>query len=303
MKRYFINPETSTLRAGWRIGVFIVIFLAINLVLSVSVREINGSLKKMGTLWFTVLGVSATIAAYISRKYIDKADLISLGLKPDRAAVLDIVSGVINSALVMTVMYFTLLFAGLIEFTGYSWWTDRVGDDIQMSMAVMPVVLGVFWQLVVVAWWEELVNRGIILQNLIKGVGLVWAVVLSATLFGLAHATNQDATVLSTIQIILIALQLIYAYFKTGQLWLPIGLHLGWNFFQASIFGFASSGHRSPAMIMHQAVGPDWLSGGAFGAEGSILIIPYLIASFYLIHWWASHTRAPGQKFFGFLVK
>ena len=81
MKRIFINPESNTLRAGWRILAFVAIFIPINLVLTYVVREILGSLKGGGTLWFTLLGISATIAAIISRKYIDKASFISLGLK------------------------------------------------------------------------------------------------------------------------------------------------------------------------------------------------------------------------------
>jgi len=303
MKRIFINPELNTLRAGWRILAFVAIFIPTNLVLTYVVREILGSLKGGGTLWFTLLGISATIAAIISRKYIDKASFISLGLKIDKAAVLDVISGVVNSAIVMAGIYFTMLYTGLIEFKGYSWWTDSAGPDVHLSIAILPVILAVFWELVVVAWWEELVFRGIILQNMMMGMGLVWAVIVSSLLFGLVHGGNPSATLLSTIMIACVTPLLIYAYLKTGQLWLPIGLHLGWNFFQASVFGFASSGQTSPTMITQTPVGPDWLSGGAFGAEGSILIIPFIIVSFYLIHWWVQFTRTPGQKFFGFLIK
>ena len=98
--------------------------------------------------------------------------------------------------------------------------------------------------------------------------------------------------------IVLITPQLIYAYVKTGQLWLPVGLHLGWNFFQASIFGFPASGQVSPSMISQSPVGPEWLSGGKFGAEGSILIIPVTLLSYLLIHYWVRATRQPGQGFF-----
>jgi membrane protease YdiL (CAAX protease family) len=303
MKKVFINPNAQTLRAGWRILMFVVFFVAINLGLTFGVREILGSLKGGGNLSLTLLGISATIAAYITRKYIDKESFISLGLRLDKMAVLDIFSGVINSAIIMTGIYFTMLLTGLIECTGFSWWTDSSSPDVSFSLAVVPIILAVFWELVVVAWWEELVFRGIILQNMIKGLGLVWAVIISSILFGLVHAGNPDATLMSTLMIAFITTQLIYAYLKTGQLWLPIGFHLGWNFFQASVFGFASSGQASPTMITQNPVGPDWLSGGAFGAEGSILVIPFTIASVYLIHWWVKSTRDPGQKFFGYLVK
>lgn len=303
MKNLFINPNSQALRAGWRILIFILIFVIINVSLTVGVRTILGSLKGGGTLWFTLLGISATLAAYISRKYIDKSNLTSLGLKLDRAAALDVISGVINSALVMFAIYITMFFTGLIEFKGFSWWADSVGTNTQFSTAAIPIVLALILKFVIVAWWEELTFRGMILQNILKGMGPIWAVVISTILFGLIHAGNPDATILSTLYIILTTLQLVYAYFKTGQLWLPMGLHLGWNFFQASIFGFSSSGHSSPTMITQIPVGPDWLSGGSFGAEGSILIIPFTIASLFLINWWVGKTRLPKENsFFKFLV-
>ena len=302
MKNIFKNPETNTLRAGWRILVFIIIFMAINLSLTFVIREILGSLKGGGTLWFTLLGISATIAAYISRKYIDKESFISLGLKIDKAGALDFFYGIFNSAIVMAGIYFTMLLTGLIEFKGLSWWTENSDINAQFSFAVLPIILAILWKLIVVAWWEELAFRGMILQNMIKGMGLVWAVIVSSLLFGLVHAGNPDATIISTLMIAIVTPQLIYAYLKTGQLWLPIGLHLGWNFFQASIFGFASSGQSDPTLITQIPIGPDWLSGGAFGAEGSILVIPFTIASMYLIHWWVKMSRDSDQKLFSFLI-
>ncbi|MCB0524835.1 MAG: CPBP family intramembrane metalloprotease [Lewinellaceae bacterium] len=301
MKAIFINPNTHILRAGWLILSFVAIFIPINFGLTFGVHEILGSLKGGGPLWFTLLGISATLAVYLTHKYLNKESFVTLGLRLDKTALLDVVSGVINSGLVMAGIYFTMLFTGLIEFSGFSCWSGGLGPTANFSISVMPVVLMVLWKLIIVAWWEELVWRGVILQYLIKGVGLIWAVVISSALFGLIHAGNPDATVLSTLLIALITPQLIYAYLKTGQLWLPIGLHLGWNFFQASVFGFASSGNVSPSLIMQKPLAADWLSGGSFGAEGSIIMIPFTIASFFLIHWWVGQTRAPGQGFWGMI--
>ena len=115
--------------------------------------------------------------------------------------------------------------------------------------------------------------------------------VLSTILFDLIHAGNPGATILSTFLIMLTTLQLVYAYQKSAQLWLPIGIHLGWNFFQASIFGFSSCGRTSPTMISQSPIGPDWLSEGDFGAENNILIIPFSLASLLPINWWISKTR------------
>lgn len=303
MKKLFINTDTGIIRAGWRILIFLILFAVINLCITSGVRGILGHLKGGGLLWFVLLGISATLAAFLSRKYIDKESLTSLGLQFNRLAILDLIMGIVTGALIMAGMYFTLLYTGLIHFEGFSWWMENDGNNASFSSAGILIMLGMIVQFAVVAWWEEIAFRGIILQNISKGLGLKWGIILSTILFGLIHFGNPDATILSTFLIMLITLQLVYAYLKTGQLWLPIGLHLGWNFFQASIFGFASSGHTSPTLLSQSPVGADWLSGGNFGAENSILIIPFTLASLILINWWIGKTRIPnGNAFFSFMI-
>jgi membrane protease YdiL (CAAX protease family) len=298
MKKYFINPDSDLLRAGWRIISFVLIFMIITAIGMISVRTILGSLQKNSVLQWTILAITATAAVFIARKYLDKKTMPSLGLVFDKFAVLDIFSGILNSALVMAGIYFAMLWTNLIEFNGFTWWTDDATADASFRVAVLPVVLAVAYKLSVVAWWEELVFRGYFFQNMIEGMGLKWSIILSSLIFGFGHALNPDATLLSSVLIAIITPQLIYAYLKTGQLWLPIGLHLGWNFFQASIFGFAASGQDSPSLISQSPIGPEWLSGGDFGAEGSILVIPFTILSYLLIHYWVRATRQPGQKLF-----
>ena len=303
MKKLFINPKTAVIRAGWRIGIFLILFLALNLTLTFTVRTLLGSLRGGGTLWFVLLGVSATLAAYISRKYIDKESLTTLGLKFNKLALFDILMGTGIGALIMAAMYGTLLITGLIQFDGWSWWSDSTANSPGYNAAGLWIMLGVVLQFAVVAWWEEIAFRGIILQNISKGLGLNWGIIISSILFGLIHYGNPDATIFSTLLIIIITFQLVYAYLKTGQLWLPIGIHFGWNFFQASVFGFSSSGHASPSLISQSPVGADWLSGGAFGAENSILIIPFTLASLLIINWWAGRTRiSDGNAFLRFKI-
>ncbi len=302
MKKNFINPETGVLRAGWRILAFLAIFIAVTAIVMMGVRALLGGLKGGSTLQFTLLGITATISVFLARKYLDKKSFKSIGLQWDKAAFLDILFGFLNSALVMAGVYFAMLWAGFIEFERFTWWmdTERVTDGFQL--AALPIVIAVFLKLTVVAWWEELVFRGYILQNLVSGAGLIWAIVISSIIFGGIHAGNPDATVLSTAILVITTPQLIYAYLKTGQLWLPMGLHLGWNFFQSSVFGFAASGQAVPTLIAQSQAAPDWLSGGGFGAEGSILIVPFTILSIFVIHYGVRITRQPGQKFFETMV-
>lgn len=302
MKKIFINPDSNIIRAGWRILIFVILFMAFNAGLMFGVRSILGALPAKGTLWFSLLGIAATLAVFITTKYISKQPIKSLGLKW-YLAIKDLLMGILISALIMALMYVTLSGLGYIQFDGFSWWTDDSHTLGNFTSASIWAALAIFFQFIIVAWWEELAFRGIILQNIAKGLSVKWGVIISTLGFAIIHAGNPNATVLSTFLLMIITLKLVYAYLKSGQLWLPIGLHLGWNFFQASVFGFASSGHLSPSLVAQTPVASDWLSGGAFGAENSIFIVPFTLGSFYLMHLWVKRSRSlKNHKINDFLI-
>ena len=303
MKNLFINPVSGLLRSGWRLASFAILFMAFNAILMFGVRSILGGLPAAGTLWFLLLGLAATLAVYITTKYISQSSFTELGLRFDLSAVKDLFVGIGISAIIMALMFFLLLSLGYIRYDGLSWWTDKEHAIGVLSSTGLIAMLAVLFQFTIVAWWEELAFRGIILQYISTGLNLRWGVIISTLGFGLIHAGNPSATTLSTILIMLITIKLVYAYLKSGQLWLPIGLHLGWTFFQASILGFASSGHVSPSLMAQTPIGPDWLSGGSFGAENSIFIIPLTLASLFAMHWWIRYSRnLSNYKLFDFII-
>lgn len=129
---------------------------------------------------------------------------------------------------------------------------------------------------------EEVLFRGFLFRT-IRDVGGTWiAVTVSAVVFGALHAFNPGASVVSTIAIALEAgVLLALSYAATNRLWLPIGLHLGWNFAEGSIFGTAVSGTKvSGALLRGELHGPAALTGGSFGPEASfVAVLVCLVAS------------------------
>ena len=118
---------------------------------------------------------------------------------------------------------------------------------------------------------EELVFRGVILRQLARTFSPRIALFVSAVLFGLIHLSNPGASLASGAGLIVQAgLLLGSAYLVTGRLWLPVGLHLAWNFMQAAVVGGALSGHQVRAIVTARPIGPAWLSGGSFGIEGAL---------------------------------
>lgn len=144
-----------------------------------------------------------------------------------------------------------------------------------LGFASAPGLLTDFAVAAVVAVIEELLFRGFLFR-VVQSIGGTWiGIAVSAIVFGALHAINPHATVVSAAAIALEAGVLLgIAYTVTRRLWLPIGIHIGWNFTEGSIFGVSVSGHATTPGLLRGAVsGPDLLTGGAFGIEGSLLAV------------------------------
>ncbi|MGO1854877.1 CPBP family intramembrane glutamic endopeptidase [Microbacterium gubbeenense] len=122
---------------------------------------------------------------------------------------------------------------------------------------------------------EEVFFRGVVFRLIRGRWGVGIALGVSAVLFGLVHLVNPGATLWGAVAIAIEAgLMLGAAYLATGSLWLAIGLHFGWNFATVGLFGSVTSGAEArDSLVTAVTSGPDWLSGGSFGPEGSVIAI------------------------------
>ena len=121
---------------------------------------------------------------------------------------------------------------------------------------------------------EELLLRAIIFRLLMRAFGPWPAIILSGALFGALHLAGPHATLVAGLAIALEAgCMLASAYLLTGRIWLPVGIHIGWNFAEGSIFSASVSGHDTGGGLFVSAPSrgaPDILTGGTFGPEGSL---------------------------------
>jgi hypothetical protein len=76
-------------------------------------------------------------------------------------------------------------------------------------------------------------------------------------------------------------------YVLTGELAISIGLHLAWNFFQGTVYGFPVSGSQpSRRLLILEQSGPELWTGGAFGPEGGLLgIVATLVGCVLVLGW------------------
>jgi len=121
---------------------------------------------------------------------------------------------------------------------------------------------------------EELIFRGVVFRIFEEMFGTLVALLFSAGLFGLIHMANPGATAVSGVAIALEAGLLLGAsYALVRNLWLPIGLHFGWNFAESGIFGSVVSGNAFKGLFTTTMTGPDLLTGGKFGPEASVVAV------------------------------
>jgi membrane protease YdiL (CAAX protease family) len=140
---------------------------------------------------------------------------------------------------------------------------------VRPAVTIVPVI----GFLVLGAYWEELLLRVIVFRILEEWLGTGWSLALSAAAFAALHWRNPHATALSTASIALAGVLLGAAFAVTRRIWLPAGLHFGWNFLQGGIFGVPVSGFVTPGLLVGSLTGPPALSGGVFGVEGSVLTV------------------------------
>ncbi|WP_447041055.1 CPBP family intramembrane glutamic endopeptidase [Streptomyces sp. DSM 118878] len=142
-----------------------------------------------------------------------------------------------------------------------------------ISVSGLVTVLGMTAGIAVV---EELLFRGIVFRVVEELTGTWGALALSGLLFGALHLVNSGATIWGALAIAIEAgLMLGAAYAATRTLWLPIGLHFGWNFALGGIFGVTVSGNEdAPEGLLRGVLsGPTAITGGDFGPEASIFAI------------------------------
>jgi uncharacterized protein len=121
---------------------------------------------------------------------------------------------------------------------------------------------------------EEFIFRGILLRWIEEFAGSWAALFITSALFGLGHIFNDNATWFSSFAIAVEAgVMLGGAYMLTRSLWVPVGLHFGWNMTQGLIWDVPVSGNDVDGVVDARLVGDPLISGGGFGLEASVIAL------------------------------
>lgn len=144
-------------------------------------------------------------------------------------------------------------------------------------------MLSVFGLMTAVATAEEVLFRGLLFRLLEERTGTWIALAASAAVFGLLHLVNDPAAIGGALAIIAAGAMVAAAYVATRALWVPIGLHLGWNFAEGGLFGVEVSGsdNTTPGLLHGVLDGPPVLTGGTFGPEASLFAVLISLTTAY----------------------
>ena len=171
---------------------------------------------------------------------------------------LELGTGLLTGFLLFSAMTAIVALLGGFEVLGLR------GQGALWAMLAMAVTSGTI---------EEIVFRGILLRHLEALIGTWGALATTSVLFGAAHLINPGATLFAAFAIAMEAgILLGAAYLVTRRLWLAVGIHAAWNFTQGWVFSVPVSGGKAPlGLLITRRVGPEWLTGGDFGLEASVV--------------------------------
>lgn len=190
-----------------------------------------------------------------------------------RRGALALLLGILIGSLIIGATIFILWNLGMVEISAG---TGLAGLDRALLALMITTMV------------EELLFRVVLFKILEEIAGSLLAIAISAAAFGLAHIANPGATPFAIFALMMeMGVMLALAYMLTRNVWLAVGIHAGWNFTQAFIFGALNSGQQQPNGYFQTTFsGSDYLTGGLFGLEGSaVTLVLSVVACAFFLAW------------------
>ncbi len=262
------NPPPDRLGLLLRVGLFVLIGWLGREIFPALLLPLAGPLA---TSALSIFAAGAVANAITVRIY-ERGRLADLGLGWTRASGREFLTGIVTAAIAAVLIVGGPLAFGLAKFQ------PAPSVDHPWASFFFVGILLLFG-----AFGEEMLFRGYAFQLLIRSIGAVATILPVSILFGLAHLGNQNVSALGIGNTIFWGILLGYAYWRTQALWLPIGLHFGWNFALA-MSGVNLSGFTMgvTGYALEWKVGALW-SGGGYGPEGGLLTTLIVVVLFFVL--------------------
>jgi uncharacterized protein len=260
------KPETKL-----SIVIRVVFFLAIALS---GVLSIAPLLSFLGPVVAGTVGLCATglLANLLTMKIFDRRPLADIGLGATRASIINFSLGLALGGGAAAFMLLAPLLAG----------TGHLLQNSHSQATALTLIFYLF-TLLVAATGEEFIFRGYAFQLLVEKMGPFATILPISVIFGVAHAANPNSSRVGVFNTVIWGVLLGYSFLRSRDLWLPIGLHFGWNVV-LPLFGVNLSGLTIEVTRYSYQwdLSPIW-SGGDYGPEGGLLATIFVIALFFAL--------------------
>jgi membrane protease YdiL (CAAX protease family) len=262
--------KTDLLGLVLRVGLFILIGWLSLQIFGLTLFWITGSPMIASTM---AVFAAACLANAITVRVYERGKLSALGLGWSHTSSNEFLLGLGSGAGAASLVLLLPVASGVASF-----------EKVPGSEHVVASLIFVSFVLLFGAFGEEMLFHGYAFQLLIRRLGAFATILPAAVLFGVAHMDNPSSSWLGIGNTMLWGVLFGYAYLRTGALWLPIGLHYGWNvalpLFGANLSGFTMG---VTGYALHWKVGSLW-SGGDYGPEGSLLTTGVVMVLFFVLH-------------------
>ena len=287
----FKNATENRLRSGWRIlGQQLLLVFILMLLEDYATAPIKSSLSQNALLMLdAITGILAFgISIWLSGKWFDHRRFVDFGFHLSRFWWIQLGFGAALGAFLMSLIFLAEWSLGYV-------YIIQVGFTVEPGMSLAFVLLVMFIHYSGVSFTEEILTRGYLLRNLLDGFSVLnrkmaigFAVFVTSIIFALPHAGNPNATLPSTLLLVVFGVMCAVGVIFTRELAIPLGLHLTWNFFQGHVFGFPVSGWamRGGTILQIQQSGPRWFTGGTFGPEAGVVGLLAMVLGILLIVLW-----------------
>ncbi|MGD0840173.1 MAG: CPBP family intramembrane glutamic endopeptidase [Candidatus Acidiferrales bacterium] len=270
------------LRSGWRIAIFVAIVTAlsammIGVLLRAGAKLPTGGVVTPGIILTQEIPLLlATLAAALMMSHIEQRPFVSYGLPLQSAFGGQFWRGVVWGLVMIAVAILAIAVAGGVSFNGIA----LHGRGLILQTLLWAVVF------LSVGLWEEFFWRGYVLATLADGVGFWSAASLTSALFAATHLNNHGEGWMGIPQIFLISMFFCLTLRRTGSLWFAVGLHAAWDYGETFIFSSPDSGTVAPGTLLRSTFhGPNWLTGGTIGPEGSVIGVLVVLLGMLLYAW------------------
>lgn len=276
-------------RSGWKIILTMLMMYGITIVLSIifgvilgiviiakggdtsSILEIQSN-KFVTQSLFVLQNVTLIGSVLIMAKIFEKKVFSFIGLINIKKGCKELLIGLALGGVTITIVTVMLLSFGDVKLIN-SLSSPNISLDLLTGLITF----------IFVGFGEEIFGRGYCMSVLKQTRNKYIVIIVSSIIFALMHLGNLNVTFLSLINLFLAGVTFGYMFMKSNNIWMPIGFHITWNYFQGYIWGFEVSGTTVHGLYKVGRISDNIINGGAFGPEGGLAVTVILILTIVFV--------------------